>query len=233
MVSTVFSFLRFAFLPGGRLLSLAATLSGLGLPTVVAAVLGDWRLALIVASAALVLLFLIAGVRLQRILDLRPKLALFLVPDRTYSPAFHERANGGSGRYCSVWVSADKHAERCYGRIVACEHREGNEFAALPDFMGAVELAWPKVPLESEIDIEPDVPERLVVSVGLKDRARVYLGIQTGAVGDAIQLSTGEYRVKVRVGTRGWRAPDHPTDRWFRLSHEGNWDRVQLLNDQP
>jgi hypothetical protein len=169
---------------------------------------------------------------LQRKLDTRPRFGLALKPAHTYSPGFHEGVMyGGTARFCSVWATADQHAERCYGRVVACEVREDLGFRQFDEFIGAVEVAWPKLPMQPEIDIEPDVPERLVVCMGLEESNRVYLGTQTG-LGSAINLPPGEYRFKVRLGVRAWNAPGVSVEQWFRLKHKGSWKQVELLPDE-
>jgi hypothetical protein len=234
--SALTAFVRFAVAPAStmsRRAKLGAGVLGLSLATTVAVVLPDWRSQGAAAGIVTLALVVVAGVRLQRRLDTRPRLELILEPGHTYSPGFHEGVSyGGTARFCSVWVTADQYAERCYGRVVACEARDAVlGFTPLTDFMGAVELRWPKSPMQHEIDIEPDVPERLVVCMGLKESNRVYLGTETG-MGSALALPPGEYRFKVRVGVRAWNVPDAPVEHWLRVKHAGLWEQVQLMPDE-
>jgi len=169
----------------------------------------------------------------QRTLDARPNLALTLIPDRTTATAFHENvSHGGEALYLSVWAVTDKPAHSCYGRIVACEARADGGFAPLQQFMGAIELGWSKLPTQETIDIEPDVMERLVVCVALRDDG-VFLGTQTGVAGDALRLEPGDYRVKVRLATKGLGESPSAVDGWFGVRHSGRWDQVELAVVEP
>jgi hypothetical protein len=227
--STIVGVGRSVFTPVSVANNVAATLQAVGWIAGTLGV-GIWG-SVCVGLGLLGVLAVIALIKAHRRMDMRPTFDVSVEPTRTYSSGFHESPRGGDAFACSVWVTADKFAERCYGRIIACERREGASFE--PFSFGVAETGWPKSQLEDTIDIEPGPPQQLVVCIGLKDGNEVWLGTNTGGLGNPTRLPPGEYRINVRVGFRGWNVPDKPTECWFRLKHGGVWNQVELLEDPP
>jgi hypothetical protein len=211
----------------------AATYLGMSAATVAGWLIGDWRTGLAVAAVLLALLFFVAGWRLQRQLDERPVLHLSFDPKRAYQNGFLEVTTFKPvSRFCCVSVTVQGgRSEFCEARIIGCERREDGGFSRLEKFLGAIELAWPRQPLKRSIDIEADVAEPLVVCIGVEDGDHVFLGTNLGAMGEALRLSHGEYRIKVRVRPTYSSTDATPAEEWFRIKHNGAWDEVELLDD--
>lgn len=190
-------------------------------------------LGLSIVLAGLLALAFRAALLLQRELDVRPTLSLSLRPDRAYQERTRTPSTwllSGQIRLCAVTASVKSgEAARCEGRIVGCQHRVGDDFQPLEAFKRAIELPWLNPEIDPWIDIEPDVPEELVVCLGSEEKDAVYLGTEYAGV-RPVALSCGEYRIRVRL--RPTYDQTSAVDKWFRLRHFGAWDEVELAEDQ-
>lgn len=190
----------------------------------------DGVVGLAVILGVLLALALRAAYLLQRELDAEPELSLELHPEIAY----HERVGmpsthlGPTGpvRLCAVTASATGDRVACSGRLIACEQLGPDGFRPFDRFKRPIDLVWLNPEINEYIDIEPDVPEGLVVSIASESD-----GVHLGPISSykSVAIEPGEYRIRVRLRSQFGR-PNF-LDRWFQLSHRGEWNEVELAED--
>lgn len=158
----------------------------------------------------------------------RPKLRIYLDPNKTYHTRALADLGGTPGFFCHLMVRNDgkEVAKACQGRLIEVNSRgPDGEYQPHPDFVNPVVLKWAHEPDFGPRNIEPDLPRRLDLCYAVQARPGV-LSFFTHKVpsGNRTDFPPGTYRVKVRTDSENAATVGGT----FTVSYAGIWNQVQV-----